>query len=193
MQNTPEIEIIEDCLKGTQRSFKALYEMYNGYVYTICTRYGISAIEIKDCMQIIFMEIFQSLPKYDVHKSKFKTWLTSIVIHQILSYKRTLNIQYTTLDTEEINVIESDFLPPVDSLMDTETMMNMFQKMPAKYVTVFNLFIIDGYSHKEIAQKLNISEGSSRILLHRGRVWAMHQLKDLFKDSVHTIKKTNCH
>ena len=78
MSKKTEIELIKECLKGTQSSFKAIYEMYQGYVYTICIRYGVSAIEIKDTMQIIFMEIFKSLKNYDSEKSQFKTWLTRI-------------------------------------------------------------------------------------------------------------------
>ena len=63
-----ENQLVEECLKGTQRAFKTIYENYKGYVYTICIRYGVSQIEIKDSMQIIFTEVFSSLKNYDNSK-----------------------------------------------------------------------------------------------------------------------------
>lgn len=184
-----ENQLIKACLKGTQSAFKTLYETYRGYVYTICIRYGVSVIEVKDTMQIIFMEIFKSLPNFDSNKSQFKTWLTRITINQILLQKRKAKIDYTSLEYENINLIENDFEVPIESKMDKEILYGILSKMPSKYITVFNLFIIDGYSHKEIAQSLNIAENTSRILLHRGRVWAMKELKIHFKDSISQFKK----
>ncbi len=191
MQNNSEIQLIEDCLKGVQSAFKALYELYRGYVYTICIRYGISAIEVKDCMQTIFMEIFKSLDTYDPEKSAFKTWLSRVAINQILSQKRRQKINFSTLDSDEMNVVESSFSIPIESQMDEKTMHEILRKMPTKYSAVFNLFIIDEYSHAEIADMLNITVGKSRILLHRGRVWAMQEFKKFFKDSMHSILKAN--
>lgn len=184
MNNKQELELVKECLKGADSAFKALYNLYHGYVYTICVRYGIATIEIKDCLQTIFMEVFKSLDKYDPSKSKLKTWLTQVTINQILLYKRKLKISYTTLNDEEVSVIESDLATPIESLMDEKIMYAILSRMPAKYSSVFNLFIIDGYSHSEIASILNITEGASRTLLHRGRIWAHKELKVTFKDSI---------
>jgi RNA polymerase sigma-70 factor (ECF subfamily) len=73
--------------------------------------------------------------------------------------------------------------------MDEKIMYNLLSKMPNKYISVFNLFIVDGYSHQEIAEKLDITESTSRVLLHRGRSWAMRELKLHFKDNLTNIKK----
>ena len=184
-----EIQLIKECLKGTQSAFKAIYEEYQAYVYTICIRYGVSAYDVKDMMQIIFMEIFKSLKNYDNEKSQFKTWLSQITINQILMQKRKARIDYGALEDEKINLIESDVDIPIEEKIDEEIMYGILNQMPAKYISAFNLYIIDGYSHKEIAEKLNIKENTSRILLHRGRVWAMKQLKIHFKDAVSKLKK----
>lgn len=189
LKNHEELQVIQDCLKGTQRAFKALYDSYHGYVYTICVRYGISTMEIKDCMQTIFMEVFKSLQKYDPAKSKFKTWLSRIAINQILVQKRKAKINYSSLETEEVHVVKSDFSIPVEARMDEEIMHQLLAKMPAKYSAVFNLFIIDGYAHAEIAKMLNISTEKSRILLHRGRIWAIKELKEIFKDAVQVFNR----
>ena len=181
--------LIQECLKGTQSAFKTIYERYQGYVYTICVRYGVSSREVKDCMQIIFMEIFKSLKNYDSNKSQFKTWLSRIAINQILMQKRKAKIDYTNLKDEKINLIENKFSIPVEAKMDEEILYGILSKMPKKYISVFNLFIIDGYSHLEIAKALNISEGTSRVLLHRGRIWAIKQITIHFKDAIPNFKK----
>ncbi|MFK7776317.1 MAG: RNA polymerase sigma factor [Saprospiraceae bacterium] len=181
--------LIQECLKGTQSAFKTIYEKYQAYVYTICIRYGVSPIEVKDTMQIIFMEIFKSLKNYDSSKSQFKTWLSRIAINQILMQKRKARIDYTNLENEKINLIESNFTIPIEAKIDEEILYGILSKMPVKYISVFNLFIIDGYSHQEIAKALNISEGTSRVLLHRGRFWAMKQIRIHFEDAIPNLKK----
>lgn len=188
MNKDKEIQIIKDCLKGTQSAFKALYDLYQGYVYTICVRYGVSPIETKDVMQTIFMEIFKSLNNFDEGKSKFKTWLSRVTINQILTHKKKSKINFSSLEDENINLIKSDFTIPVESLIEEKKIFEILNGMPDKFSVVFNLFIIDGYTHAEIAHELNITKGASRILLHRGRVWAMNELKVVFKDSVDTFK-----
>lgn len=183
-----EKQLIQECLKGTQSSFKAIYEKYQGYCYTICVRYGVSTYDVKDCMQIIFMEIFKSLKSFDPTKSQFKTWLTRITINQILMQKRKIKIQYEDLDDGKINLLDRSFEIPVESIMDEKIMHNLLSKMPKQYISIFNLFIIDGYSHQEIALKLDISESTSRVMLHRGRSWAMKELKVHFKDNISNFK-----
>lgn len=190
MDNNHDIKLVRESLEGAPGAFKALYNAYSGYVYTICTRYGISTIDVKDCMQTIFMEIFKSLSRFDPEKSKFKTWLTSLTINQILAHKRKSSTKYSTLDSEDINLIESTFSVPVESVMDEKIMHEILNRMPAKYSSVFNLFIIDGFSHKEIAEKLDVTVSASRTMLHRGRAWAITELKKTFDDPIHSIIKT---
>ncbi len=187
--NKSDQQLIQECLKGAQSAFKALYEKYQAYVYTICARHGVSAIEVKDYMQVIFMEVFKSLKNYDADKAQFKTWLSRIAINQILQQRRKRRIDYTSLEKENINLIESSFTIPIDWKIDQEVLFALLNKMPAKYITVFNLFIIDGYSHQEISVALNIPENTSRVLLHRGRVWAMKQLRCHFSEHLGQLEK----
>ena len=182
-----ENQLIEECLKGTEGAFKAIYDNYKGYVYTICIRYGISQIEVKDSMQTIFTEIFLSLKNYNSKKAKFKTWLTRITINQILMLKRKNRITYEGLEDEKINLYSDNSSDFVEAKIDEEILYGILNKMPQKYITVFNLFIIDGYTHKEIAELLNIAENTSRVLLHRGRSWAMEELNFHFLGSKLTI------
>lgn len=184
MVESSDQQLIQECLKGAQRSFKALYEKYQAYVYTICVRHGVSSIDIKDQLQVIFMEIFNSLDRYDATKAAFKTWITRITINQILHQKRKRNIDYSAGGSDDIILIDSGFTIPMDWDIDQNELYSLLSKMPAKYITAFNLSIIDGYSHSEIAEQLRIPESTSRVLVHRGRIWAMKQLRTHFKDTV---------
>lgn len=184
MVESSDQQLIQECLKGAQRSFKALYEKYQAYVYTICVRYGVSTIDIKDHMQVIFMEIFNSLGRYDATKAAFKTWITRITINQILHQKRKRNIDYSVGGSDDISLIDTGFTIPVDWDIDQKELYALLNKIPAKYITAFNLSIIDGYSHAEIAEKLSIPESTSRVLVYRGRIWAMKQLRAHFKEMV---------
>lgn len=182
MEQLDEIKLINDCLKGNEKAFKAIYNLYKGYTYSICIRYGIQNIEVKDCMQVIFMEIFRSLSKYDPSKAKFKTWLTRIAINHILNYKKKTQVNMLSLDNQDVDRISSDSAIPIESILETEHFYKIINRMPPSLSSVFNLFIIDGYSHSEIAEKLNITVGGSRILLHRGRAWAKKEFQKFYKD-----------
>ncbi len=186
-----DLEIIKSCLKGKQLAYKALYERYKDYCFTICVRYGIPQYEIKDCMQVIFSQVFASLKKYDDSKALFKTWFSRITINQILTHKRKRKIEYLSIDASEVEVVNLEAAVQVDAQMDYETIYHILSKMPPQYITVFNLFIIDGYSHKEIAEKLNIAESTSRVLLYRGRAWAMKKLKFLKEEATVSNKSVN--
>ena len=193
MVDSSDQQLIQECLRGEQRSFKALYEKYQAYVYAICVRHGVSTYEIKDHMQVIFMEIFNSLYRYDATKATFKTWITRITINQILNQKRKRNIDYSIidLDSRDLSVIASGFAMPVDLDIDQRKLYNLLNKMPAKYITAFNLSIIDGYSHSEIAEQLSIPESTSRVLVHRGRIWAMKELRTNYKELVSLFDNNN--
>jgi RNA polymerase sigma factor (sigma-70 family) len=191
MVETSDQQLIQECLKGAQRSFKALYEKYQAYVYTICIRYGVSAIDIKDHMQVIFMEIFNSLSRFDAIKAAFKTWVARITINQILYQKRKKNINYSVAYSDDISLIDTVFTIPKDWDIDQQELYSLLNKMPVQYITAFNLSIIDGYSHSEISDLLSIPESTSRVLVHRGRIWAMKQLRIHFKEMAAPFDNNN--
>lgn len=186
---TEEESIIKGCKKGRESSFKELYELYKGYCYTICVRYGLEDSSIKDCLQEVFSAAFMDIKKFDPKKAGFKTWLTSITINKILMHKRKQVPYSYDIDgivqheeaTSNINSAESD--------LDFKKLMNTIQMMPEKYKMVFNLSIIDGYQHREISEMLGISVPASRVLLHRGREWAMNKIKEVYADNSNNLIK----
>lgn len=176
-----EIDIINRCLRGNQEAYEALYTSYKGYVYTMCYRYGIKEYEIKDAMQVIFTEVFQGLDKYDRKRASFKTWLSRIAINQLLNILRKKNIKFSAI-LDDDQVVVGDFNTQQTTNYDMKFINKVLANMPASYSVVFNLFVIEGFTHQEIADKLGISVGQSRISLHRGREWAIARLGHYFTD-----------
>jgi len=172
MMNT-DINIIKDCLNGNQLAYKQLYEKYISYCYGICTRYSVPQSDMKDVVQVIFSQVFRSLKNYDSEKSQFKTWLTRICINHISSYKRDKAKRGQTQDfddfNEEIDKIYNE--NSVEDNIDKQYILSLLERMPDNYQMVFNMFIIDGYSHEEISKQLNITTASSRVTLNRARGW----------------------
>ncbi len=170
LQNT-----ISDCLRGDQEACKILYEQHIAYTYGICQRYGVAQGEMKDQIQVIFSAMFKSLAQFDDSKASFKTWFTRLCIHKILDERRKkerhLNIEELTTDYNH-----TSNQPIGEDQLDRNYLLRILSKMPEQYQHVFNLFIMDGYKHKEIAKMLNITEGSSRIILRRARTWAQKEL-----------------
>lgn len=167
-----DLDIIKECLKGNERSCKFLYEKYISYCYGICVRYSVQQSELKDVVQVIFTELFKSLDKYDPEKAQFKTWFTRICINNILSNRKKQSRSIQTQDLDAINHLNGHYSEnEIEQTIDKEYILSVIKKMPAKYQVVFNLFIIDGYAHEEIAEQLDISVASSRVTLNRARNW----------------------
>lgn len=168
---------ISACQAGDRAAFRLVYERYLNYVYSICLRYDIVEEDRKDIVQEIFAEVFVSLKKYDPKKGDFRFWLRSIAVRSIFAYwqKRKRNaFQTIDLDSIEREPQTEEF----DTIgFDKEQLAGKIEQLPTGYRTVLNLFVIDGYSHKEIASLLNIKESTSRSQLAR----AIGQLKQILK------------
>lgn len=177
-----DLDIIQQCLKGKESAHETLYTKYKGYVYTTCVRYGIHDYEIKDCIQMIFIEVFKALDKYDSNKASFKTWLTRIAINQLLNVLRKRKVRFDALDADRDVIVFHDFNSSASSELDHSFILHIISMMPEASRTVFNLYLMEGLSHDEIAAELGISISQSRVLLHRGREWAKERLHPHFQD-----------
>lgn len=176
-----ESRIISDCKKGKQAAHKALYELYMPYVVGICRRFNIPDQDLKDIVQEVFIEVFLNIKKFNEHKGSFKYWLKSIAIHKILNKRRKQKgALIIELEAHENDLMEDNhFLSKVNK----EYLMHLIAKLPDGYRTVFNLYAIDGYTHKEIGEMLGISEVGSRSQLSRA--------KKILKDQISRMKNSN--
>jgi RNA polymerase sigma factor (sigma-70 family) len=143
-----------------------IYKLYADVLFGISLKYSRNYQDAEDTLQDSFLIIFDKIKQYN-NKGSFEGWLKRIVINTALQkYRKKNHLQLIkeVSDTEE--VVEVDF---EDTHLDIGFLLKLVQELPDKYRLVFNLYVLDSYSHKEISEMLNISEGTSKSNLSRAR------------------------
>jgi RNA polymerase sigma-70 factor (ECF subfamily) len=161
-----EESIIKGCLERNQRAQRALYEKFAPAMYPLCLRYVREVSEAEDVMISGFMKALNKIDTYS-GKGSLAGWLRKIMVNQALGHLRKNKTMYL-----EVNLEAADYQPQTNwsaGHLEAEDLMKLVQKLPLGYRTVFNLYAIEGYSHKEIAQLLGISENTSKSQLSRAR------------------------
>jgi len=159
--------IISGCLNKRPEAQKALVQRYSGLLFTICRRYCYREMDARDVLQDAFIIIFKNFHQYDVTKGLLDAWLKRVTINVALQHNRSKKI-FPIAINEETNQVESNE-PLVFDKMTTDEIIGLIAKLPTQYRAVFNLYVIDGYSHKEIGIQLNINEATSRSNLARAK------------------------
>jgi len=176
-----EQELIEGCRKGSRASQQALYDRYCKKLMVVCLRYSKSIAEAEDILQEGFVKVFQGLDGFR-QDAKLETWMTRIMVNTALNHHRKKLYLFPMWDIEKTDLPENEM--GISNLHFTE-LLTMIQSLPQGCQVVFNLFAIEGYSHKEIADMLGISEGTSKSQYARARVLLQEKLK---KESSHYKK-----
>jgi RNA polymerase sigma-70 factor (ECF subfamily) len=159
-------QLIRDCIKNNRKSQKALYKAFYGFAMGICLRYAGNRGEAAEVMNQGFFKVFSRMDRYR-NDLPFKAWLGRIMINSSIDFYRSkLKVAYMD-DIDEVHDISDG--RQVDSNLNYADLLNMVQHLPQAYRTVFNLFAIEGYSHEEIGELLNISVGTSKSNLHKAR------------------------
>lgn len=168
--NLPEIRnIINGCLKGSRRDQELLYRRYSPRLYAVCLQYSDNDEEARDILQEGFIKIFINLSRFK-HEGSFEGWMRRIIVNTALERYRSRNRLYMV---ENIDRIPEPFADPDNedySGLEATDLLEIIRMLPPKYRMVFNLFALEGYSHKEISQMVNISEGTSKSNLSRARM-----------------------
>ena len=161
-----EDELIQRCRRRERDAQRQLYDMYSSKMYALCYRYVKGSMEAEDILVTAFMKVFEKISQFKSEGS-FEGWIRRIVVNEALTYLRRNRAMYLETDLEYADR-EPDYSQLGDHL-EAEDLMNMIQELPTGYRIVFNLYAIDGYSHKEIADHLGISENTSKSQLSRAR------------------------
>lgn len=174
--HSDELKIIRNCLRKNSQAQRELYERYKRKWFRICLRYGKSKTDAADMLQEGSISIFSSLHQYDPNKGQFSTWSNRVLINAALRYLRKWKrLEFTeSLDDHEDKVIYNDNV--IETLSAKELTL-LIQKLPDGYRIVFNMYVIEGIKHKEIAESLDISENTSRSQLLKARKMLQHQLE----------------
>jgi RNA polymerase sigma factor (sigma-70 family) len=168
-----EEELLKGCLKRDRNAQQQLFDLYSSKMYALCYRYVRHAMEAEDILVTAFTKVFDRIGQFKGEGS-FEGWIRRIMVNEALTYLRKSRTMYLETDLEQ-----ADREPDYDKLSDhleAEDLMKMIQELPAGYRLVFNMYAIDGYSHKEIAEQLGISENTSKSQLSRARVYLQKML-----------------
>jgi RNA polymerase sigma-70 factor (ECF subfamily) len=162
-------KIINGCLSGDRRDQELLYRRHAAKLYAVCLQYSGNDEEARDILQDGFIKIFENLDRYKFEGS-FEGWMRRITVNTALEKFRSKHNLY--------RVDDIDLMPEIDAEPDNQDyagleandLLEIIRELPPKYRVVFNLYAIEGYSHKEISKMVNISEGTSKSNLSRARV-----------------------
>ena len=163
---TNEADLITGCIAGDRRMQEVLYQRFSPKMYAVCLRYANKAEDAQDILQDGFVKVFKNLHMYRGDGS-FEGWIRRIFVNTAIEhYRRQVNLYPVTEGHE--NVLEAKDVSVMDTL-SMKDLMNIIRELSPGYRTVFNLYVIEGYSHKEIAVMIGISEGTSKSQLARAK------------------------
>ena len=170
-----EDELINGCKARNRSAQHSLYDQYSSKMYALCYRYVKDSMEAEDVLVTAFSKIFERIDQFKGEGS-FEGWIRRVVVNEALTYLRRNRSMYLETDLEAAER-EPDYQNISDHL-EAEELMQMIQELPSGYRIVFNMYAIDGYSHKEIADQLGISENTSKSQLSRARTYLQKMLLD---------------
>src|SRR6187551_1432337 len=170
-----EDELIKGCLRRERSAQRQLYDTFSSKMYSICYRYVKDSMEAEDILVTAFMKVFDKIEQFKSEGS-FEGWIRRIVVNEALTYLRRNRSMYLETELDQV-----DYHPNYNNLNDhleAEDLLQLVKELPSGYRVVFNMYAIDGYSHKEIAESLGISENTSKSQLSRARMYLQKQLKE---------------
>lgn len=158
-------QLIEKCKKQDIKAQEQLYRMYSHKLFALCIKYSASHQQAEDNLQDAFLMIFKKIPQYK-YKGSFEGWMKRIVINTALQkYRKQTVFEIIREDHLSEPEIEID-----EDAVSVDFLLKIIQQLPDRYRQVFNLYVLDGFSHKEISEFLGISTGTSKSNLARARV-----------------------
>jgi len=160
-------DLLTGCLKGKSSYQKALYEQYKVTLFRVCLRYGKDRPEAEDMLQDVFIKIFSDLHQYN-HQGPLGAWMRKVVVNVALQHIRKHKKFQNTL---ELDHISEDYHSEeiATSNLNAQALTKLIQQLPIGYRTVFNLYAIEGYAHKEIAEMLNFKVNTSKSQLSKAK------------------------
>lgn len=166
-------QLIDNCKKKHAKAQEKLYKRYASSLFSVCLKYASSYADAEDILQDTFIIIFDKISQYK-NQGSFEGWLKRIAINTALQRYRKAGV---------LNLINEENVSEVDVEVEEESvpldfLLQIIQELPDRYRMVFNLYVLDGYSHKEISDLLEISEGTSKSNLARARKILKNKIED---------------
>lgn len=157
-------ELIHNCKKGKRQAQAELYQRYSGVLFGMCLKYSRNKTEAEDNLHDSFMTIFSKIDQYGFQGS-FEGWIKRITVNTVLQkYRKENHLNVVSEEIEDDTEVETD-----QADISLSTLLGYIQELPHKYRLTFNLYVLDGYSHKEISEMLGTSTGTSKSNLARAK------------------------
>lgn len=157
-------KLIEKCKSNDTKAQGELYKLFSSKLFSTCLKYSRSYAEAEDNLQDAFLTIFNKIEQYK-NKGSFEGWLKRIAVNTVLQRYRNDKV----FDIINENIADDVEIEIEDDTISIDYLLNIIQQLPDRYRLVFNMYVLDGYSHKEIADMLNIKIGTSKSNLARAR------------------------
>lgn len=169
-------KIIKQCIDGEESAQRELYVLFRSRWYKLCLRYGKNKQQSDDIFQEGLIQIYQDLYQFDENRASFATWSSRVMSHTAIRYLKKNSWNQTFTDLEEIK--EPAFQKEtVFEKMAAEELIGLIKKLPNGYRIVFNMYVLEGYNHREIAEQLGISTGTSKSQLSKAKKMLQELLK----------------
>lgn len=169
--------LLEGCIANQRKAQEGMYRQFYGFAMSIALRYSRDEHDAADILSNAFVKIFKSIKTFDSSKGNLHGWIKRIVINEGLDHMKSRqrfseHVEVETVEEPQINngVLEQ---------MGAEEIMELIQKLPPATHAVFVMYVVEGYNHREIGEKLNISEGTSKWHLSEARKTLQQQLQHL--------------
>lgn len=172
--------IIKGCLDGERKAQNELYHLFAGKMFAVCLRYSPDYEVAKDNLQDGFISVFNHIGQFRSEGS-FEGWIRRIMVNACLQKYRSRFLLYPLSGQETNEDLSQD---EIGEKMSGDELEGIIRELPPRYKLVFNLYAIEGYSHKEIAAMLDISEGTSKSNLSRARDLLQEKLKNQMQTTV---------
>lgn len=174
-----EEEVIKRCLNNEPQAQEAFYRLYAPKMFGICLRFTRNKMEAEDVLQDGFIKIFTYLKDYRKEGS-LEGWVRRTMINTAINYYKKKVKRFNEMDIDQADYVKFDDESVLDKLSANE-LLSLIQELPDGYRMVFNLSVIEGYTHREIGEKLKISENTSKSQLSRARNVLQTKIKKINK------------
>lgn len=165
-------KLIQHCRKGDRKAQEQLYREYSSTLFGLCLKYSRNKTEAEDNLHDSFLTIFDKIGQFK-YKGSFEGWMKRITVNTVLQkYRKEQYLNVVSENLEEEAELEYDY-PDIQ----LSTLLQYVQDLPSKYRLTFNLYVLDGYTHKEISAMLGTSEGTSKSNLSRAKAILKEKLK----------------
>ena len=177
--NITEDDLINGCLAGDRRMQELLYQRFSPKMYAVCLRYASNADDAQDLLQEGFIKVYRNLGKFRKEGS-FEGWMRRVFVNTAIEhYRKKVNLN--SISDREEQTIADNSLNVLDQLGEQD-IIQLVQELAPGYRSVFNMYVIEGYSHKEIGEIMGISEGTSKSQLARAKAILQKKVEE-FLDS----------